>query len=294
MAKVSVIVPIHNMAGKLGNLKAWLSEASSLELKVLIVCNACSDTTYSEISEYVRQNGLKSISVFEHNLRGAGLARNFAIDFVETEFTVFWDSDDVGYPEALLRILPKSTGHDLLVANYEIINSKTNKPLVGRRSIAVNEMSFSLEPGIWRCVFRTSFIKHSKFGKSNMGEDQVFLARILSQSPKILYLQDKIYDYYVGSATQLTSKTFDSKGISISLNEIEETFHMVPRPFLTMSSIFYIKQCLSGIKKGHVQFKIKMIMHLLRFALTKQISSEGTLRKIAIMTRSVLGNVHGK
>jgi hypothetical protein len=78
-----------------------------------------------------------------------------------------------------------------------------------------------LNPGIWRMIFHRNLLVNCKFGKSRMGEDQVFLASTLTISPKICFFDFSLYTYFKGIPDQLTSFKIDKSELLTSISEIE-------------------------------------------------------------------------
>jgi hypothetical protein len=64
----------------------------------------------------------------------------------------------------------------------------------------------SINPGIWRFIFRTSKYGNLQFGSGTMGEDQLFLARINLSEEEIFLVEQDFYQYAVNVTGQLTSE----------------------------------------------------------------------------------------
>jgi hypothetical protein len=70
-------------------------------------------------------------------------------------------------------------------------------------------------------IFNRSLLANCKFGRSRMGEDQVFLASALAMSPKIWFFDFSLYTYFKGIPGQLTSSNIGEGELLISISEIE-------------------------------------------------------------------------
>lgn len=262
-SSISIVIPIHNMEGRLSNLFAWLPEAIYLGQQVILVFNACTDGTWAEVENFLTNKGITSVITTICDEIGPGNARNHGMKFTTNDYTVFWDSDDIGYPKRLQEIVDSHTVDFCLVAQYEL-NKPTKRHNFEKIAQRENLLSFIVNPGIWRCVFNTSAIHEIKFGFSKMGEDQVFLAKILARFTDIEYSEIIIYRYYVDQPFQLTSNAKNIEDLLSAANEVEKVAcnssgYAKDLIFLLLSRI-----CLTGIKRGRNLLRVKFLIKLIR------------------------------
>ena len=287
---ITLIVPIHNMAGRLTNLFLWLPEADQLNFQVVLVCNRCDDNTKSQLEEFIIKRHLMNTSIVECEEIGPGHARNFGKLFTQGEFTLFWDSDDIGYPQKVIEIIQDADGADALVANYAT-NTDENGTL--SKTINMNSTndinSFQNNPGLWRIIFKSETIKKVNFGDSRMGEEQVFVARFLATNPTLKFNPTCIYRYFTGIPNQLTSAKVNMDGISVSLSEIKKTMCLAPTPYLTSLATFFLRMCLTGIKRGKILLKVKISLQLLKFIVSRKSIKLSFRQKLLIFRKLVMG-----
>ena len=221
-AKVTIVVPISNMEGRLNLIKQWLPQASDAGFQTIFVCNNCDDNTFSELSEFSNSLSLSRVLILESTSLGPGLGRNEGLKHATGEFVVFWDADDSGNVQALVTLVSSIDSKiSLVVCNYLIVDSE------GCESARIFEgdskqrlFELCMNPGVWRMLFKRKLIFDCSFGSSSMGEDQVFLAQVINKGPEMLFSDEFIYSYHTGLGTQLTSKKANLSGIVTSLNEI--------------------------------------------------------------------------
>jgi glycosyltransferase involved in cell wall biosynthesis len=270
---VSIVVPIFNMEGKLSNLFSWLPEANALGFQVILVCNCCIDGTRKELENFTLTKKLSNVCIFVCDEPGPGNARNFGKEFASGEFVVFWDSDDVGYPKVVKQILEKIQDFDLLLASSITEPPKSNSCL-GLDTSEINMLDeFSLNPGLWRCIFRANSIKSIKFGESRMGEDQVFLARLLATSPDIESNPGVIYKYLMNVSNQLTSKKENIVGLVSSVKITKHLIKSTPNRYQTVTTIFTLRMILTGIKMGTFDVKMRMVALAIKFLIFMRIEN---------------------
>ena len=289
---VSIVVPIFNMAGRLQNLYEWLPEAEELGFQVVLVCNCCSDNTRTELEEFIKLNRLEGVTVEECNVPGPGIARNYGKRFSKGEFTLFWDSDDIGHPKLVKEAIGAQSGFDILVcaSDYEHL------PQVSKNSVESHNLNdletFSSNPGVWRCVFRTAGITDIEFGDSKMGEDQVFFARLLTDNPRIVFNSKIIYTYIYGSSHQLTASNRNIAGLLSSAKITEDLIQNTPSKYMNVTTTFALRMIITGIKRGQLYVKAMMFYRLFNLLLIKSLKSVNRRERIKIFLKIIRNKIH--
>lgn len=289
---VSIVVPIFNMAGRLQNLYKWLPEAEAIGFQVVLVCNCCSDGTRSELEEFIKLNSLENVTVQECNVPGPGIARNYGKRFCKGEFTLFWDSDDIGHPKLVKEAIGAQGAFDILVcaSDYEYLPS-VSKSSVESRSLN-NLENFSSNPGLWRCVFRTAGITKIEFGNSKMGEDQVFIAHLLTFNPRVVFNSKIIYTYIYGSPHQLTASKRNIAGLLSSARITEDLIKNTPLKYMNVTTTFTLRMIITGIKRGKFYVKALMFYRLINLVLVRNLESVKRRERIKIFLQIIRSRIH--
>ena len=221
--KATIIVPIKNMAGKLSNLESWLGTALQLEIEVILILDGCTDKTDDELRLAGYYSYSNCIPIYTTDI-GPGMARNLGLKYAKGTWVCFWDSDDVGDVKKLLEgiVILEANNTEVGIGGYRIGLQGFDSSEAQIRYLPVNNSLnlVILTPGIWRMIFNRSLLANCKFGKSRMGEDQVFLARTLTMSPKIWFFDFSLYTYFKRIPDQLTSFNIDKSEILTSISEI--------------------------------------------------------------------------
>jgi len=222
--KATIIVPIKNMSGKLSNLESWLGSALQSEIEVILILDGCTDQTDTELRLAGYYSYSNCIQIYTTGI-GPGMARNLGLQNAKGTWVCFWDSDDIGDVKQLINGIAILEGNntEVGIGGYRIgfQGFDTNEAQI--RNLPVNNSlgSVILNPGIWRMIFNRNLLTDCKFGKSSMGEDQVFLASALIMSPKIWFFDFSFYTHFKGIPDQLTSVNIDKSEILTSISEIK-------------------------------------------------------------------------
>ena len=122
--KVSVIIPIYNVAEYLEECLESMVRQTIDSLEVIMV-----DDGSTDISGVIAQEYAKNYDNFFYYLKengGLGNARNYGIQFVHGDYIIFLDSDDI-VPDGAYEAMYKKaveTGNDMVVGDVQRFNSR--------------------------------------------------------------------------------------------------------------------------------------------------------------------------
>lgn len=200
------IIPIHDVKNRGNNVRKILKGAPD-SVRVIVVHDrglvGRNSTSCEECASLIK--GAERHLVLCGSFLNPGKARNIAIEKLEARWTCFVDSDD---EVNLLQILNYSVIADGLNKEIFVAEASVVQPGVATKKLKAKTIfplsNFSLNPGLWRCVFITELIKKLRFPELNWAEDQVFLASALRKSLSTpLFLEHEVYRYHVGEGPQL-------------------------------------------------------------------------------------------
>ena len=260
---LTAVVPIHQMEGKLQNLRSWL--AISKEIHIVLVNDLSDDSTQTELEEIIRNWSSSDIQLVKGHFGSPGASRNKGLELVKTEFVTFWDSDDLPNPVKFVemsRIL-KLSDAQVCVGEYEIVNMRNQRVTIKEILLSNINQGVAITPGLWRMVFRTDSIPIQPFTGLRLAEDHIFLQEVKFPTMKKQVFKEKVYTYFYAGENNLTSnralipdllpaflRTNYFREIALSESEIE------------FSSILLVREFMTIIKKGSLKLKLKAIFIL--------------------------------
>lgn len=277
---VTIVVPITLMSGKLHNLERWLPTAKSHGLSVILVHDKKDEETSLQLMKLLEITDCTAINLHEGFFGGPGLARNFGLSLVQTEWVAFWDSDDLPdlnvIQKAITLAKPEVT---TVVTNFEILDTSSGK--VSKMNPVSDLTSLACQVGIWRFTFRTRRAKEAKFGVSLMGEDQIFISGLRLTEEEIIFNSAVSYRYVKGTDYQLTSNPRKIVWLIRSLEEYLGNYWGDSLSNLLTFSIG-IRMTLTVIKNGSPKQKIFGLRALKKVILRSRL---GILNVIGILFR---------
>ena len=113
MIKVSVILPVYGVAQYIEKCAQSLLDQTLQEMEFIFVDDHGPDNSIELVKNLIADSPRREQFIFlkpEHNL-GAGMARNFAIQYANGEYLAFVDSDDWIEPTMFEELYNEAVGH---------------------------------------------------------------------------------------------------------------------------------------------------------------------------------------
>lgn len=130
--KLSIIVPVYNMAGegKLNYCMDSLIHQNLTDYEIIAVDDASTDESFSILEDYEKKYPDKVRAIKSPENRKQGGARNIGIGLAKGEWIGFIDSDDWIDPDMYRKLLEKAetTGADMVGCQYQLTHEHSMKP----------------------------------------------------------------------------------------------------------------------------------------------------------------------
>ena len=247
-------MPVTRMAGKLSHLKPLLDSCVLLGIEIVIVHDEQDSHTGDELKDIVTSVNSELISLITKSLFSPGKARNLGIEITTGEWICFWDSDDYPIAENFLEMViqAKQSDHKIAAGKFRQLRGDVRK-VYGNAESEVGRM-----PGIWRFAFKKESINGRTFPKYRMGEDQVFLAKILISEQGYFKYEGIVYEYRCENPGQLTKNREAISDLELSIKDMLEIM-TVPKIGESVVPTFLSRQILTLMKQGALRLKLRSI-----------------------------------
>ncbi len=207
---LTIVVPVHNMSGRLANLSKWLDDALTQNVKVILVHDKSEDSTGAELLGLLKRKNSHNFSLLETNAQSPGLARNCGLEIVDTPWFSFVDSDDYVYVSSILELLNEAELSDCEIGVGSYISSDLRsgeETLVQPPEAKKGALPLHLakKMGLWRLVLSTSSFGDIRFTDHKMGEDYLYTNLVLNRTSEIFTSSRIVYKYFYGGNSNLTS-----------------------------------------------------------------------------------------
>jgi glycosyltransferase involved in cell wall biosynthesis len=214
------------------------------------------------------------VDVLKGVFGGPGPARNAGLTHVDSRYVAFWDSDDHPNIPLIIKYLTinKLQHPKLVVGSFEVVREGREKQIFQTNNLH----QLAKNPGLWRCLIPFEFVEKIKFPEILLGEDQVFLAKVIARSPQVEYTESVFYSYVYGKSDQLTAnKDFSDllKAETLIAKIFIKNANKEEREFIYNLST---KQLLTMFLRGQLSIKIiasvrmikKLILNFNRFSIS--------------------------
>jgi glycosyltransferase involved in cell wall biosynthesis len=247
---VSIVTPISGIDTDLTNIRFWLAQTQNLPIETIIIHDEIDPKLQVRLENMMSELNNARITLHRGHFGSPGAARNKGLEFVHTERVVFWDSDDIGEPRNLIRVIKDNQDSQIIVGSFTLnsdfcLSAQTITLSDEEKS---RDFQLGIYPGIWRYIFNWQIIKSLRFSESKMGEDQQFLIEV-QLIPKLVRVVDTVlYNYFTGNPTHLTSQKSAKAEVFYSFKKIHTIFLDRRGKMSLFETTVYIKLLWSTLK----------------------------------------------
>lgn len=217
--KLSVIVPVYNVADYLDWCLDSLAEQTCADLEILCVNDGSTDNSREILVR--RQEQDPRIVIIDKENGGLSSARNAGIKAAKAPIVCFLDSDDRFTPDATEVILQTFANEqpDVVTFGAHCYPREAAYPWLTQHlsprdvvyepfhpDLLFKEMS---RPFAWRTAVRTDFLRDNNlyFDESvAFGEDQIFHFALYPRAHKTVLISNKLYEYRVAREGSLMDR----------------------------------------------------------------------------------------
>lgn len=217
--KLSVIVPVYNVADYLDWCLDSLAEQTCADLEILCVNDGSTDNSREILVR--RQEKDPRIVIIDKENGGLSSARNAGIKAAKAPIVCFLDSDDRFTPDATEVILQTFANEqpDVVTFGAHCYPREAAYPWLTQHlsprdvvyepfhpDLLFKEMS---RPFAWRTAVRTDFLRDNNlyFDESvAFGEDQIFHFALYPRAHKTVLISNKLYEYRVAREGSLMDR----------------------------------------------------------------------------------------
>ena len=265
---LTAIIPIGEVKGDLQTLRSWINESKKFPLKLILIHDISDERTTLQVSEISKDFEESKLMLIKGKFGSPGLARNAGLESVRSEWVAFWDCDDKPMLEAIFNAIAISDNDDeVIVGGFQVRNASNN--FVNYKfSIKPTLNSISLNPGVWRMIFKSKLMEKVRFTDLKLAEDHLFIAEIKLPERKLNFVSKSFYEYIYGGENQLTSKrsNLPDLGLASSLL-VRKTKSQQNQQVIFFNLALILRQQFTLVKKGDFHLKFQALQFLANCAI---------------------------
>ena len=213
MAKISVIVPVHNIESYIIDTLESIKASDFKDFECIIVENGSTDSTLQKAKEFCNDN--PQFKVYSASKKGVSAARNFGIDKAQGDYIAFIDGDDKISQNFLWELYKGvSQGVDIAISDYRFLyhdgSLGSSKGDYSQRILKADEKQHAFFVGAcWSKLINLDLIKKNNIRfkeEYHNGEDILFSAEVLAAAEAVVFCPKAVYFYRQGREGQISSR----------------------------------------------------------------------------------------
>ena len=230
MHKVSVIVPMYNVAGVIGPCVRSLCAQSLKDIELIFVDDCSADGTVETLRGLLGAREDVSVKILRHDHnRGVAAARNTGVEAATGEFIAYVDADDSIEADALEKMYGRACADsaDIVVCEW-MMDFAGNSRRMHQPDVSTGEELFTkIAHGVLRWNLWLFLVRRSLYGADirfiegqNMGEDMMVMMKLGLRAGRVSVLHEPLYHYVQTNSNALT-KNFLRYKSQVSANAEE-------------------------------------------------------------------------
>lgn len=203
---ITIIVPVYNVYDYLNRCVESILAQDFKSYKVLLIDDGSTDGS-GKICDEISELHSSFITLHKSN-GGLGSARNYGLQYVDTQFVCFVDSDDKMQANYLRCMYEAIIGAeaDICIAGYTYSSGKytsiiksVNEELDATDLLNRFANGNSIYNFVWNKLYKTDIIKRMQtwFSDRHCAEDMLFNSLYYRYVNKAVVISDSVYTYYV-------------------------------------------------------------------------------------------------
>lgn len=207
MIKVSVIVPVYNVAGYLAKCLETLVNQTLQEIEIIVVNDGSTDRSPDIIRKYAEHYPDKIIALDKKN-GGLSEARNFGMSYAKGKYIGYIDSDDFVDLDMMELLYNKAEAEqaDYVECDLHHTYSGYEDTEKGVHYFNKNELIMYGRSVVWNKIYNREWLQRTgvEFAVGLYHEDVDFFIRIVPHIRKIAYI-DHACVHYVQRGTSINN-----------------------------------------------------------------------------------------
>lgn len=234
MKKVSVIVPVYNVAYYLPKCLDSLVGQTLQEIEILVIDDGSTDHS-AKIMAHYQSKYPEKIKIFSKKNGGLSDARNYGLDRATGDFIGFVDSDDYVDPMMFETMYGLAQMHkaEIVICNLQKVDEYgqvtqrlTQIPNMPEKIDLEQHFSVFSDISYFACnkLFSRSLFENKRFKKGVHFEDIELIPQLFLEASILAHTQNYYYHYLERSDS--ITKTHTEKGLDIlhAVEKVEEVF----------------------------------------------------------------------
>lgn len=228
MVKVSVVIPVYNVEGFLGECLDSITKQTLTDIEIICVNDGSKDRSLDILNEYAAKD--ERITVIDQENGGHAVATNRGMELACGEYLFLMDSDDILDLTALEKTYKLAENKQVDFVIFQAINYYMDKDeYLEEENYSMNRLAdyvgdsifsykdirdyiFDITVTPWSKLYNRRFIEDNKitFPEGLVFDDNVFFWDVLFAAERITFLREHLFKrrWYPTSSTRAGDERF--------------------------------------------------------------------------------------
>ncbi len=226
---VSVIIPVYNAEKYLRRCLDSVVNQTYKDIEIIVVDDGSTDGSAVICDEYAARDN-RFIVIHQKN-GGVSVARQTGLEAVKGDYICFVDADDCIDSKMIDELFQEAdtTNSDMIICDYYaetesgwIYSSQKLQDKMFSEEVIRMILSENRSGSCWNKFIRRACCVGINFTPSDLivGEDELYIIKILSKGITVRYLPKAFYRYYRNSNSIIN--TFNEKAVISKIKEVKE------------------------------------------------------------------------
>ncbi len=267
---LDTVIPIGNVQKDFKNLGQIFESSRNFPSNLILVADDPFPSSLSELTIFSNKGTEGTVQIIQSSEGNPGGARNQGLEYATNSWTHFCDSDDMPCQIEIFNLLSNSENEniDVILGSFATHqeNSDFRTDYVFGRNSLINHVRMVKHPGIWRWVIRRDFIGDTRFPSLSMGEDQLFIIKLLAKNPTIKFTKTIIYRHVTGNPNSLVGSKKNIGDLIVVLEQVLQ-LRLQATKHCPLIFLMSLRMTISLLKYGSGSEKRAALMLQLRLAI---------------------------
>lgn len=229
--KVSVIMPMYNVAKVMRRAIESLYAQSLVGVEVIFVDDCSTDATIETLDKMLHaKDGLDYQIVRHKENKGVAAARNTGLDHASGEYIYYVDADDYVEPNALEKMYKAASQDqaDIVGCEWYLTFESNERHMIQADAVNGDELFRKMANGVmrwnlWLFMTRRELYEENGFrfiDGMNMGEDMMIMMKLAMNAKTVSIIHEPLYHYIQTNSGSLT-KNFTAYRHQVTANANE-------------------------------------------------------------------------
>lgn len=218
-AKVSIVIPIYNVAAYIGDCLRSVYGQTYPQLEVVLVDDVTPDDSMEQAAPWIQKLQEKfEVKIISHSVnKGLSAARNTGMKEATGDWIYFLDSDDEITPNCIELMVAEVVKHpdvDFVIGNVKFVGSTWDFPLKCSAYVAGNEnilhdyTTYKWYMMAWNRLYKKTYIlQHNLYFKEGLlHEDELYSFQVATTAQAMAAVYEETYIYKVRSVGSITAQ----------------------------------------------------------------------------------------